>query len=108
MQIHIEALIFDAIIGLLDSERERPQRVVVDLAADYTYNQKDFVDYADIVSLIKETIQTRRYKLLEEALLELKELLHHAFPQIYSLTLKISKPDILPECTVAISSRWDF
>jgi len=108
MRIHIEALTFDAIIGLLDSERERPQRVVIDLTADYTYNQKNFVDYADIVSLIKETIQTRRYKLLEEALLELKELLHQAFPQIYSLTLKISKPDILPKCTVALSSTWDF
>ena len=42
MTIHIEALTFDVIIGLLDFERDRPQRVIIDIEASY--------DYKDILS----------------------------------------------------------
>ena len=35
MTIHVEALTFDVIIGLLDFERERPQRVIIDIEASY-------------------------------------------------------------------------
>ncbi len=108
MQIHIEALTFDTIIGLLDFERERPQKVIIDLSAEYEYHQNDFIDYADIVALIKDELRTKRYELLEDALLGLKELLIQTFPQIKMLTLKIAKPDILPGCVVAISETWKY
>ncbi len=106
MQIHIEALTFDTIIGLLDFERERPQRVIIDLSAEYDYTEGDFIDYAEMVNLIKEEMQTKRYKLLEEALLGIKALLLNTFPQITMLQLKIAKPDIIPRCRVALSHRW--
>ena len=106
MQIHIEALTFDTIIGLLDFERERPQRVIIDLSAEYDYTEGDFIDYAEMVNLIKEEMQTKRYKLLEEALLGIKALLLHTFPQITMLQLKIAKPDIISGCRVALSHRW--
>ena len=53
MQIHIEALTFEVIIGLLDFERDRPQRVIVDLQASYDYANENFIDYADMVMLIQ-------------------------------------------------------
>lgn len=76
MTIHIEALTFDVIIGLLESERHTPQSVIVDLHASYSYQNDQFLDYAQMVQDIQETLHKEQYYLLEEALLGLKHLLH--------------------------------
>lgn len=107
MTIHIEALTFEAIIGLLDFERERPQRVVVDMEAAYAYKDT-FLDYAAMAEKITEHIKSKRYELLEDALLGIKEELLEHYPQITALKLKISKPDILSACSVALSDSWEF
>jgi len=108
MTIHIEALTFDVIIGLLDFERDRPQRVIIDLEASYDYKDDLFIDYAELVIEIKDELKTKRYELLENALLGLKERLSAAYPDLQTLSLKLSKPDILPECTVSLSKTWNF
>lgn len=108
MTIHIEDLTFDVIIGLLDFERDRPQRVIINLTTDYEYNNKDFINYADIVLLIQKELKEKRYKLLEDALLGLKSLIVSTYPHITTLSLKIAKPDILPHTSVALSHSWTF
>ena len=108
MTIHVEDLTFDVIIGLLDYERDKPQRVIINLETSYDYSDEKFIDYADIVLLIQTELKEKRYMLLEDALLGLKSLLIQTYPQLSSLTLKIAKPDILPECSVALSAHWDF
>ena len=108
MTIHIEALTFDVIIGLLDFERDRPQTVVVDLTATYDYSDNAFINYADLVILIQNELKAKRYTLLENALIGLKDVLYTSYPQLQTLSLKISKPDILPECNVALSHLWEF
>ncbi len=106
MTIHIDALQFDVIIGLLDFERDRPQRVIIDLEASYDYSNENFVNYADVASLIQKELKEKRYELLEEALLGLKNILFTTYPQLKTLKLKIAKPDILTECSVALSNSW--
>ncbi len=108
MTIHIDALQFDVIIGLLDFERDRPQRVIIDLEASYDYSNENFVNYADVASLIQKELKEKRYELLEEALLGLKNILFTTYPQLKTLKLKIAKPDILTECSVALSNSWKF
>jgi dihydroneopterin aldolase len=108
MTIHIDVLEFDVIIGLLDFERDRPQRVIIDLEASYDYSNENFINYADMVLLIQKELKEGRYKLLEEALLGLKNKLYTAYPQLKMLKLKIAKPDILSECSVALSNSWEF
>jgi dihydroneopterin aldolase len=108
MRIHIETLTTDVIIGLLDFEREHTQRVIIDMEADYEYTPESFIDYADIVLLIEKELKERRYELLEEALQGLQSVIITAYPQIEILELKITKPDILPQCTVALSKQWIF
>lgn len=108
MTIHIEALTFDVIIGLLDFERDRPQRVIIDLEASYDYSDNVFIDYADMVLLIQNELKDKRYELLEEALIGVQKILYSTYPQIQSLFLKISKPDILPQCRVSLSKTWNF
>jgi 7,8-dihydroneopterin aldolase/epimerase/oxygenase len=106
MTIHIESLRFETIIGLLEFERVTKQTVVVWLEARYPYRQGEFINYADIVTLTQSHINTEQYILLEDALLGLKEHLLSAYPTITHLKLKIEKPDILPNCTVALSQEW--
>ena len=106
MTIHIDALTFDVIIGLLDFERDKPQCVIIDIEASYAYESKHFIDYADIVILIQNELKQKRYELLEDALLGIKSLLCSTYPQLKSLSIKIAKPDILPECSVALSENW--
>jgi len=108
MTVHIDALTFDAIIGILDFERERPQRVTIDLEAGYDYTAQSFIDYADLADLIRNKVIQSRYGLLEEALTELETLIKSAYPQITFLYLKIGKPDILSDSRVAISHRWHY
>ena len=108
MTIHIEQLTFDAIIGLLDFEREHTQRVVVDLEAEYDYENGAFIDYADLAETITVRVQESRYELLEEALLDLETLILSSYPHIRALYLKIKKPDILPNCQVALSQKWHY
>ena len=108
MTIHIESLTFEVIIGLLDFERERPQRIIVDLETSYEYSDANFVNYADIVTHIQSELKEKKYILLEEALLGISNRLHAHYPQLKRLQIKISKPDILDRCSVALSNRWGF
>ena len=108
MTIHIEDLTFNVIIGLLDFERDKPQRVIINLESSYNYSNDKFIDYADMVLLIQNKLKEERYKLLENALLGLKEVLYTTYPQLNSLNIKISKPNILSECIVSLSKTWEF
>ena len=106
MTIHIEDLTIDVIIGLLDFEREKPQRVIIDLEIDYTYTEQAFINYAHVSEKIQDNLKTNRYLLLEEALEGVSTCLLDEYPQIEKLRLKISKPDILKECRVALSATY--
>lgn len=107
MTIHIESLQIEAIIGLLDFEREAEQRLLVDLEADYPYREGFFIDYAELAAMIEKRIKERRFILLEEALSDLEEQIMAHYPSIRRLKLKITKPDILTHCRVSLSESWE-
>jgi len=108
MTIHIEDLVFECIIGLLDFERIKPQSIAIQVEASYPYKDNDFINYADMAKMIEGKVTESKYLLLEEALLALKTLVFDTYPQITTLFLKISKPDILPNCKVSLSKTWNF
>lgn len=108
MTIHIEALSFDVIIGLLEFERVTPQPVIIDIEASYHYIEGDFINYADVVSLVEYELNEKKYKLLEDALLGLKALIYQKYPNLKTLYIKIIKPNILTQCRVGLSNRWEF
>jgi len=108
MTIHIEALCFDVIIGLLDFERVTPQRVIIDIEASYDYRDRDFINYANIVSLVEDELKTQKYELIEDALLGLKSIIYKEYPTLQKLYIKIIKPDILTQCSVGLSNSWEF
>jgi len=108
MKIHIESLSLSCIIGLLPFERETKQRVIVDIEIEYSYTQDIFINYADVSTLVKSHLIESKYLLLEDALLGIKKMLLLTYTNIENLYLKLSKPDILSDCTVALSDSWSI
>ncbi len=107
MTIHIEDLRFKCIIGLLEFERHTPQEVIISLELDYDYTDT-FINYAELAEHIEIDLQEKKYELLETALNELFDSISAQYPAIKRLFLKITKPDILPNCCVAVSNVKNY
>jgi len=108
MIIHIEDLKFQAIIGILDFERVRPQDVIVNLEISYDYVKNDFINYADVSEVLKSIMIQEQFLLLEDALSFLSNKLKKDFPAINGLYIKITKPSIMPDCIVSLSDSYKF
>ena len=102
MKIYIEDLSFKCIIGILDFERVNKQKVVINLSFDYEFKDNLFINYAEVSDLIKTTMKKRKFLLLEDAIISLKEIIDTKY-SISNLKLKITKPDILKDCKVSLS-----
>ncbi len=102
MKIYIEDLSFKCIIGILDFERVKKQKVIVNLSFDYEFKDNLFINYAEVSDLIKTTMKKRKFLLLEDAIISLKEIMDIKY-SISNLKLKITKPDILKDCKVSLS-----
>ena len=103
MTIHIDRLTISAIIGILDFERTTPQEVLVDMNIDYHYSEGNFINYAEVIALLEGQIVEKKYKLLEDALTDLRDTILQSYPQIKKIYLKITKPTIIPNAQVALS-----
>lgn len=102
MRVHIENLTFKCIIGILDFERKKRQRVIVNISFDYEFKNKSFIDYTEVSNLVKRTMKERKFELLEDAVETLARIIKQDY-EIENLKLKISKPDILKDCIVSLS-----
>jgi len=107
MTIFIEDLKFQTIIGILDFERVTLQDVIINLEIEYEY-KNEFINYAEVSALIKETMIKEQFSLIEDALDELSLKLKKEFTKIDRLNLKITKPSILPDCRVSVAHSYKF
>ena len=106
MQIHIEELTFECIIGLLDFERLTPQKVIVTCKIDYVYKENSFINYAEVSQSIVSQMKNQKFELIETALEYLSKYLSLHYLDIEALYLKISKPDILNNAIVSVSQHY--
>ncbi len=103
MKIEISHLTFKCIIGILDFERIKKQKVIVNISFEYNFSKDLFINYAEISQLVKTTMKKQKFLLLEDAILYLENLLNSSY-QISNLYIKISKPNILKNCVVSLSN----
>ena len=68
MTIHIEDLKFQCIIGILDFERENTQEIIINFTCQYNY-ENEYINYANIVNLLKKTMILNKFELIEDAIL---------------------------------------
>ncbi len=103
MTIHIEDLKFRCIVGILDFERKMPQDVIINLTIEYDYKKNEFINYALVAQKVKEVMIERQFYLLEDALQEIIAMLLKEYKSIKNISLKITKPYILDDCSVSVS-----
>lgn len=108
MTIFIKDLEFQTIIGILDFEREKEQKIIIDLEISYPYKKDEFLNYADVATHITDLFQKKKFFLLEDALEISFETLKKTYPQIDSIEMKITKPDILDNGKVGVKSNISF
>ena len=106
MTIHIEDLKFQCIIGILDFERENTQEIIINFTCQYNY-ENEYINYANIVNLLKKTMILNKFELIEDAILSLKSEIIKEFPLINSYSIKVTKPSILADCIVSVSDEYN-
>lgn len=108
MTIHVEDLKFQCILGILDFERVTPQDVIINLTIDYEFKKDKFINYVEVVALIKDEMIFNQYFLIEDALNNLTTKLLNNFSSIQKIDLKITKPAILRDAKVSVSTIYSL
>lgn len=103
MTIHINDLSFKCIIGILDFERIKKQKVIIDITFDYIFEKDYFIDYSEISSYIEKQMKKKKFLLIEDAIIFFQKKLYKLY-KINNLIIKISKPTILKNCIVSVSN----
>ncbi|GAA8363783.1 dihydroneopterin aldolase [Helicobacter pylori] len=104
--VHIHNLVFETILGILEFERLKPQKISVNLDLFYTQlPSKAYLDYIEIQELIQKMMQENQYLLIEDALKDLSHVLKTRYSEISELHLKISKLEISPNSQVGASVK---
>ncbi|MGN8526384.1 dihydroneopterin aldolase [Helicobacter pylori] len=104
--VHIHHLVFETILGILEFERLKPQKISVNLDLFYTQlPSKAYLDYMEIQELIQKMMQEKQYLLIEDALKDLSHALKTRYNEISELYLKISKLEISPNSQVGASVK---
>ncbi|WP_121044920.1 FolB domain-containing protein [Helicobacter pylori] len=104
--VHIHNLVFETILGILEFERLKPQKISVNLDLFYTeLSNKAYLDYMEIQEIIQNTMREKQYLLIEDALKDLSQILKTRYKEISELFLKISKLEISPNSQVEVSVK---
>ncbi|MGN8509104.1 FolB domain-containing protein [Helicobacter pylori] len=104
--VHIHNLVFETILGILEFERLKPQKISVNLDLFYTQlPSKAYLDYMEIQEIIQNTMREKQYLLIEDALKDLSHVLKTRYNEISELYLKISKLEISPNSQVGASVK---
>ncbi|MBD5164839.1 dihydroneopterin aldolase [Helicobacter sp.] len=114
--ICLEDLILEAVIGILPSERQKTQKILINAEFTYVWNpktqsnrnldtRKKFLDYRILRDFIKESFE-RQFGLLEEAQHYFYREIPLRFPQIKEFWIKITKLEIFEDCNVSIKINY--
>ncbi|WP_121275889.1 FolB domain-containing protein [Helicobacter pylori] len=104
--VHIHNLVFETILGILEFERLKPQKISVNVDLFYTeLPNKAYLDYMEIQEIIQNTMREKQYLLIEDALKDLSHVLKTRYSEISELYLKISKLEISPNSQVGASVK---
>ena len=101
MKVKIKNLTFNCIIGILDFERKKKQKVIIDCSFKYDYKKDEFIDYSEVANLLEKTMKKKKFLLIEEAIIHLKQKLLKKY-KINDLKISIKKPTILKNCIVSV------
>lgn len=102
--IRIEELTVHCVIGIIESERLRDQRIFIDAELDTDFaaaaasdHIDDTINYATVAEHLTRLAVEGRYYLVERYVSEATALLLERYPQVTRVRVTVRKPDILPQ-----------
>ncbi len=103
LKVNIDDLTFDCIIGILDFERLKKQKVILNISFEYFFKEdsSNFIDYSEVVSFVESIMIKEQFQLIENAILFIRKELKSKW-DMKNLKVKISKPDIMKNCIVSV------
>ncbi|MBE2984182.1 dihydroneopterin aldolase [Campylobacter sp. RM9344] len=87
---------FETIIGMLDFERVKPQKIRIN--ANFTSD--GFIDYVEIINFIENFYNEHKFQSVEESVEKISIALKQKFSNLTSLNLEILKLEILKNALV--------
>jgi 7,8-dihydroneopterin aldolase/epimerase/oxygenase len=100
--IFLEQVKVQTKLGVPNWERLTPQTIILDIEIGYDLSRaclsdaiEDTIDYGQVVSKIRETLNTHNFKLVEALAEHICQLIIKDFGAL-RVKLKVSKPAILP------------
>lgn len=101
MKVKIKNLSFKCIIGILDFERKKKQRVIINCSYQYTFKDDVFVDYSKVANEIETIMKKKKFLLLENAIINISKKINKNY-KIKNFKIEIEKPNILKNCQVSL------
>ncbi|GHV07194.1 hypothetical protein AGMMS50229_13510 [Campylobacterota bacterium] len=102
MTIELRELRVEALIGVEEFERQRPQVLSIDCDVEYDYKGGKHIDYVAVRELIGYELKNGKFGLLEDALSAIANKLLQINTAISSVRLSICKIHLLPDTRVSI------
>ncbi len=103
MNICIDKLEFNCIIGILPSERKKKQKVSIKANIHFNDSNKILIDYAKLSFFIKKIFKKQKFYTIEKSLTHVSKKIRKKYPCIKKIYLKISKPNALKNCLISVS-----
>lgn len=105
MQSHIKLKFhFKCIIGILDFERKKKQKILIKLQA----KSGEFLNYAKVIAKVKKYYKKGRFHTLEEALKHTSTQLKKDFPGLIWLKIAVFKPHIIKKARVGVKLKKKY
>ena len=89
-KIFLHGLKADTLIGVYEWERKQPQTLLIDLDIGST------VHYGEVCDTVRNSLETRRFHLLETLAEHIASLILNNFPVAW-VKVRLVKPGILPD-----------
>jgi dihydroneopterin aldolase len=101
--IRIEELTVHCVIGIIESERLRDQRIFIDAELDTDFSAAaasdsidDTINYATVAEQLTQLAVEGRFYLVEAYVSHATAMLLERYPQVSRARVTVRKPDILP------------
>ncbi|PSM52249.1 dihydroneopterin aldolase [Campylobacter blaseri] len=95
----VENLEFKTIIGILDFERKKKQKIIVSVK----FQAGEFIDYADVCKYIKKSFKKQKFMKVEDALEFFEAKFKKKYKSLTYLHIKIMKKEIIKSACVGAS-----
>lgn len=104
MRVIIKNLEFETIIGMLEFERKKAQKIRLNLSI----KADGFICYAEICKNIEKIYNKHKFKKVENSLRKTTKILKKKYPKIHHINIEILKLNIISNALVGAKLKQKY